>query len=98
MFGGESPHCPLASAAYANYINSLASVPACCLISPLQLGFGPNFRTRGTKLENGTRYCISSNFRDPKISESVENHANGNFRDKNFVIALGENAARPHVL
>ena len=83
---------------HTNYINCLASPPVCCLVSPLQLGFGPIFRRRGTKLENWTRYRISSRFRDPKISESVENHTKVNFRDKDFVIALGEIAARPHVL
>ena len=35
---------------HTNYINSLASAPACCLIAPLQLGFGPSFRRRGIKL------------------------------------------------
>ena len=33
-----------------------------------------------------------------KFRGNVENHDNVNFRDKNFVIELGEITARPHVL
>ena len=33
-----------------------------------------------------------------KFCENVENHENVHLRGKNFVIALGEIIARPHVL
>ena len=33
-----------------------------------------------------------------KFRENVENHEIVHFRDKNFVIVLGEITARPHVL
>ena len=49
-------------------------------------------------MESGARYVYFQTFVVRKFSENIENDENVHFRDKNFVIALDEITARPHVL